>query len=246
MTSIARDAVLVTGAAGDVGRALTARLAAAGSLTIAADLRPEGLADPGAVLPLPLDLADDGSIRAAGDAVAELVRRERPHRLGLVHCAGIAHVGPFERSDPEDWDRMYRVNQRGPLLLTRALLPTLRTTSSSIVFVSSDSARVGAGQEVVYSATKAAQVAAAKSLARELARDAIRVNTVSPGPIEGQLSARIAEQDPTHLARLVKAIPLRRLAAPDDVAAAIAWLLGPETSYVTGQTISVSGGITMQ
>lgn len=238
--------VLVTGAAGDVGRALTARLGAAGAVTIAADLPSAAPAGSPRLIPLHLDLTDDDSVRAAADRAAEVVRRDRPRRFGVVHCAGVATVGPFGTSDPVDWDRMYAVNQRGPLLLTQRLLPTLRAVPSSVVFVSSDSARVGAGQEVAYSATKAAQVAAAKSLARELARDMITVNVVSPGPIEGQMSERIAAEDPSHLARLVKAIPLRRLAAPDDVAAAIGWLLTPDAGYVTGQTISVSGGITMQ
>ncbi|WP_283095333.1 SDR family NAD(P)-dependent oxidoreductase [Nocardioides alcanivorans] len=86
---------------------------------------------------------------------------------------------------------------------------------------------------------------AAKSLARELARHGTRVNVVSPGPIAGEMSEQLTREDPDYLARLTRAIPLRRLASPDDVAANIAWLLGPESSYVTGQTLSVSGGITM-
>lgn len=236
--------VLVTGAAGDVGRAVVDRLAAVGTPTFAADVRP-AVGQAATVTPLSLDLAEDASIAAVAEQVLAHVESTGARHLGVVHCAGLAQIRPFAESDPATWDQLYRVNQRGPLLLTHALLPALTRAPGSVVFVGSDSARAGAGGEVVYSATKAALLGAAKSLARELARHGTRVNVVSPGPIEGAMADQLTRADPDYLTRLRRSIPLRRLAAPDEVAAAITWLLGQEAGYVTGQTLSVSGGITM-
>ncbi len=237
--------VLVTGAAGDVGRAVVERLVRDGMPVVAADLRPPVEVEelPG-VTTLTLDLGVHESVVAVGQEV--LARhRSLAGGLGVVHCAGRAQITPFADSDPATWDQLYRVNQWGPLLLTHALLPALTARPGSVVFVGSDSARAGAGGEVVYSATKAALLGAAKSLARELGRHGTRVNVVSPGPIAGTMSERLTQADPDYLTRLRRGIPLRRLADPDDVAASIGWLLGPESTYVTGQTLSVSGGITM-
>lgn len=239
--------VVVTGAAGDVGAALVGLLAANGSVVYAADRLPEPLRHlaaryPGRVHALELDLADDASIRRAVDVVLSDPEPE----VSLVHCAGVAVLAPFAESEPDDWDRMYQVNQRGPLLLTQLLLPALAGRTGAVVFVASDSARAGAGKEVAYSATKAALLGAAKSLARELARHGTTVNVVSPGPLDGAMSAAATQGDAAYLDRLVRGIPLRRLGEPAEVAACVAWLLGPSARYLTGQTISVSGGITMQ
>jgi 2-hydroxycyclohexanecarboxyl-CoA dehydrogenase len=239
--------VVVTGAAGDVGRAVVERLAAGGTRVVAADNRPisSAIAELPGVDGARVDLADDASVRALADQVLAQQAALAPVGFGVVHCAGLAQITPFAESDPGTWDLLYRINQRGPLLLTQALLPALTGGGASVVFVGSDSARAGAGGEVVYAATKAALMGAAKSLARELARHGTRVNVVSPGPIAGAMSDQLTREDPDYLSRLSRAIPLRRLASPQDVASSIAWLLGPESTYVTGQTLSVSGGITM-
>lgn len=233
------DLVVVTGGDGDVGSALVARLRAGGVDTLIADLPRDDAPDPDRV---ELDLRDPTSIEAAAAVIGE---RLGSGALGLVHCAGVAVVGGFATTTTADLELMYRVNQLGPLLLTRELLPVLQARPGAVVFVGSDAARSGAAGEVAYSATKAAVVGAAKSLARELAASGTTVNVVSPGPIEGRMVQRATAADPAHLERLARRIPLRRLAAPADVAAAASWLLSSEADYVTGQTISVSGGITM-
>ena len=233
---LAGRVVLVTGGAGDVGAAVARRIAEVGGTPVVADL---GASGPGAVH---LDLEDDDSVAE----VADRLLRDHGGCHALVHCAGVASVGAFLDSDRDTWDRLYRVNQRGPALLTQRLLPAMvEARAGRVVFVSSDSARAGAANEAMYAATKAALLGLAKSLAREHARHGVTFNVVCPGPVAGRMVESLARDNPDHLARLTRAIPLRRLADPDEVAAAVGWFLGPEGAYLTGQTLSVSGGITM-
>lgn len=237
--------VLVTGGGGDVGMAVASHVVRAGGLPVLADVdgeRATGAAQTVGGRAIRLDVSDEVSLRAATDELTGL----RDGCYGVVHCAGIAQITPFLEHDPATWDRLYRVNQWGPARLTQLLLPAMTAAGGGrVVFISSDSARAGAAGEAVYAATKAALLGLAKSLAREHARNGITVNLVCPGPIEGHMAARHAQDNSEHLARLTRAIPLRRLATPDDVAAAIGWLIGPHGGYVTGQTLSISGGLTM-
>ncbi|WP_067542135.1 SDR family NAD(P)-dependent oxidoreductase [Nocardia crassostreae] len=235
---------LITGGAGDIGGAVARRLVAADRAVVIADVDLESAARLAADLgpkatALHLDLTDSGSIDAAAAAVGDGI-------AALIHCAGAAIVEPFDTSPVAHWDLMHQVNLRGPMLLTQRLLPALRRSDGArIVFVSSDGARAGAAGEAAYAASKSGLFGFAKSLAREVARHDITVNVVCPGPIEGRMVDRTMQHHPAKLAALQQAIPLKRLGHPDEVASLITWLASPEASYLTGQLISVSGGITM-
>ncbi len=140
------------------------------------------------------------------------------------------------------WRALIDVNLLAPIALSHALLPVMIARGGgAIVAITSDSARVGAAGEEVYSATKGGLAAFVRSLAQEVARHGITVNAVSPGPVRTPLS----EGQPALLDRLARKTPLGRIAEAEDVAGTVAWLLGPDARFVTGQTISVSGGLTM-
>lgn len=219
---------LVTGGVGDIGAAVVARLAARGVEVTTLDLA-DG-AD------LRVDLADPAAVEAVGGAFDV-----------VVHAAAVVRVARLTESDPADWELMYAVNQRAPMLLTRALLPGMVERGwGRVVFIGSDSARAGAGRESAYAATKAALLGFAKSVAREVARDGVTVNVVCPGPIDTAMTQAAMAEHPGTLERLVRAIPVGRLGTVDEVAAAVDWLAGPDAGFVTGQAISVSGGMTMQ
>ncbi|MDP9248710.1 MAG: SDR family oxidoreductase, partial [Candidatus Dormibacteraeota bacterium] len=191
---------------------------------------------------LGLDITDLSSVQAA---VAEAERLLGPIEI-LVNCAGWDRVEPFLDSSEETWDRIIDVNLKGVIRCTRSVLDgMISRRSGRIVNVSSDAGRVGSSGEVVYSGAKAGIIGFSKGVARETARHGLRVNVVCPGPTDTPLMAATSEANPRLGEALVKAIPFRRLAKPEEIAAAIAFLASDDASFITGQTLSVSGGLTM-
>ncbi|MGD9942259.1 MAG: SDR family NAD(P)-dependent oxidoreductase [Burkholderiaceae bacterium] len=187
-----------------------------------------------------LDLADLQSVdRFAADALETHGRID-----GLVNAAGFDKVGPFIKTDPSLWQRLVAVNLLGAMRLTQCVLPAMMDAKSGkIVNISSDAGRVGSMNETAYAATKGGLIAFTKSLAREVARFRINVNCVCPGPTDTPLFNNEASDELRE--KLISAIPFRRLAQPEDVAHAVRYLVGPGSDYVTGQVLSVSGGLTM-
>jgi 2-hydroxycyclohexanecarboxyl-CoA dehydrogenase len=234
---------LITGGAGGIGRATAVDLQALGARVVIADLDTDRLAAVGVelgVTPVYVDLADDASLEQLGEALVD------EGCTILVNNAGTSSIEPFVDSDPADWDHKYAVNQRAPMRLTQLLLPTMIERGyGRIVHVSSDSARAGSGGEAAYAATKAALFGFSKSVAREVARDGVTSNVICPGPIRTPMVEAAVARDPELGSRLERMIPMRRLGEPEEVSAAIAWLASPRAGYVTGQVLSISGGVTM-
>ncbi len=244
---LAGRTAVVTGAASGIGRATALTLAGAGAGVLVADLDAEGSRETcarvrdlgGLAEPLPLDLTDDDSIGSAAEALG--TRGGGPHVL--VNAAGWDRYAPFLENDAAFMDRVVRVNLLGPVRLTHALLPAMIASGGGkIVNVSSDAGRVGSSGETVYAGAKGGIIAFTKSLAREVARHQIHVNCVCPGPTDTPLFASLPA--PAREA-LVRAIPFRRLARPEEVAQAIFFFASPRSDFVTGQVLSVSGGLTM-
>ena len=173
--------------------------------------------------------------------------RDRFGRIDvLVNNAGWDVASPFVDSDPADWDKIIRINLYGVLHVCHAVLPVMIGQGfGSVVNLGSDAGRVGSSGESVYSATKGGVIAFTKTIARETARHRINANCVCPGPTDTALFASMGGDDPKLRESLTRAIPFRRLAEPADLANAVAFLVSDEASYITGQTVSVSGGLTM-
>lgn len=240
-----RTALVVGGASG-IGRATAERLAAEGAAVAVADLDlplathlAGDLRDASA---FEVDLADPGAVRAMVTDVESSMGAPDV----VVQAAGWDRVSRFVETDPDFWDRVLAVNLRGPIAVAHAVLPgMIERGSGSIVFVSSDAGRVGSSGEVVYSGAKGGVIAFAKALAREVSRHRIRVNCVAPGPTDTPFLRIFGPDSERILEAMVKQTPLRRLAAPEDIAGAITFLSSTDADHITGQTLSVSGGLTM-
>jgi 2-hydroxycyclohexanecarboxyl-CoA dehydrogenase len=163
-----------------------------------------------------------------------------------VNNAGVDVIKPFVDSTEDEWDRIINVNLKGTIRFCRAVLDgMIGRESGRIVSIASDAGRVGSSGEAVYSATKGGVIAFTKTLAREVARKNIRVNCVCPGPTETALLGQVAEYSEKLYTGLARAIPLGRTAQPGDIAPAVGFLVSDGARYITGQTLSVSGGLTM-
>ena len=247
MRGLENRIAFVTGAARGIGRAIAERLAKEGARVAIADLDAEGAARAARELGerafgVRVDVADSVSVRAAvGAAIAHFGRVD-----ALVNNAGWDKVEPFVQASEATWDKVLAINLRGPIAVTRAVLDgMIERRAGWIVSISSDAGRVGSSGEVVYSAAKAGVIGFSKALAREMARHGIHVNVVCPGPTNTALLAEVGADNPNLVQALAKAVPFRRIGEPDDVAGAVAFLLSDDAAFITGQTLSVSGGMTM-
>ena len=236
-----------TGAGSGIGRATAEALAAAGATVVCADINRETGEEAAAALRAaggradyrPVDLTDAGSI----EAFAQEVAAKHGAVDVLVNGAGWGKTHPFWEGTPELWERVIALNFVGPMRLTKALLPAMiERGSGKIVNIASDAGRVGSLGETVYAGAKGGLIAFTKSLARETARYGINVNCVCPGPTETPLLFAVPEK---HLEAFKKAIPFRRFGKPSEVADAVVFFASDQSSYITGQVLSVSGGLTM-
>jgi 2-hydroxycyclohexanecarboxyl-CoA dehydrogenase len=240
---MASRVALVTGGAGGIGRATVSALAADGHRVASGDIA-DGAADE-AALAIHLDVTDGASVE---EAVTRVEDELGPIDV-LVNTAGWDEFHPFLETEEEFWDVIVDLNYKGCLRMCRRVVPGMVSREyGRVINVSSDAARVGSSLEAVYAGAKAGQVAFGKTLAREVARRGVTVNSVCPGPtetplLEGMLGAGAASANMVEALR--KAVPMRRLGQPADVAAAVAFLASERAGYITGQTLSVSGGLTM-
>jgi len=235
---------IVTGAGRGIGKAIAGKLAAEGATVVVADLDEATAKATADELPNAVGVLVDVTGREDVQALADRVAGQFGRIDVLVNNAGWDKASAFTESDPADWDRAIAVNLYGVLHTCQAVLPVMTGQGhGAVVNLGSDAGRVGSSGEAVYSAAKGGVIAFTKSLAREMARHQIRVNCVCPGPTDTQLFAEFA--GPKLREALTKAIPFRRLGQPDDVAGIVAFLASDEASFITGQTVSVSGGLTM-
>jgi 2-hydroxycyclohexanecarboxyl-CoA dehydrogenase len=238
--------VVLTGGASGIGRATALMLAKEGARVLLCDVNAAGaeetikMAGGAPVEFIALDLTDGASV----DACAREALKRCGDRIDvLVNAAGWDRTQPFVEATQDFIDKVMGINLLGPVRLTRALFPAMsKAGGGKIVFVASDAGRVGSLGETPYSAAKGGIIGFTKSLAREGARFRITVNCVCPGPTDTPLF----HANPERMREaLLKAIPFKRLAQPDDIAGAILYFAGPTSDYVTGQILSVSGGLTM-
>jgi 2-hydroxycyclohexanecarboxyl-CoA dehydrogenase len=244
---------LVTGGARGIGRAIVAILAQAGGSVAIADLR--------------VDLAEQTASEVCRDTgmrvvafktdVTDLVEvRETTERVlqtfgkidVLINNAGWDELKPFLQTTPDFWEKIIAINFRSVLNACYAVLPHMVARKTGVVVsISSDAGRVGSLGEAVYAGTKAGIVAFSRTLAREHARDNLRFNVVSPGPTRTPLVEEMQHQafGSRVLARMEQYIPLGRLARPEDIAPLVVFLASDAASFITGQVVSVSGGLTM-
>ena len=248
MRGLEGKCALVTGAGNGIGRAVAERLAEEGARVAASDMvladaEATAAAIGGAAISVELDVTSDDAIRRAVEDVTA--------RLGqidvLVNNAGWDRVEPFVDSQPETWDRVLAINLRGPIAVTRAVLDgMIERRAGRIVSIASDAGRVGSSGEAVYSGAKAGVMGFTRTVAREVASFGINVNTVCPGPTDTPLLRGMAEENPKLISALSRAIPFGRPADPTEIAAAVAFLVSDDAAFITGQALSVSGGLTMQ
>jgi 2-hydroxycyclohexanecarboxyl-CoA dehydrogenase len=253
MRGLKGKVALVTGAANGIGRAIALRLAAEGCTVGIFDLDETGaLGCAGEIQAqgghAQVDVVDIADHRAVEQAVESLERARGPVDV-LVNNAGWDRAANFLDTEPAFWDQVIRVNLYGPLNMHHTVFKRMAARGRGVVVnIASDAGRVGSSGEAVYSACKGGVIALTKTLARELVGKGVRLNTVCPGPTDTAILRSFTEgpDGAKILEGLKRAIPMKRLGSPEDYPGIVAFLASDDAAYITGQTISVSGGLTMQ
>jgi 2-hydroxycyclohexanecarboxyl-CoA dehydrogenase len=244
-TPVPRTA-LVTGGAGGIGQAIARALVDDGHRVAVADINDTQATETANQiqgLAVHLDVTDPASV---DEAVKQAERELGPINI-LINNAGWDEFRPFIETDEAFWDQVIELNFKGTLRTCRRVVPGMvQNNYGRVVNIGSDAARVGSSLEAVYSGAKGAVVSFTKTLAREVARNGVTANAVCPGPTDTpMLAAMTGENSAKVLDGLKRAVPMRRLGQPEDVAAAVAFLASDRAGFITGQTLSVSGGLTM-
>jgi 2-hydroxycyclohexanecarboxyl-CoA dehydrogenase len=244
---------IVTGGGSGIGRAVALAVAREGAQVAVADIAVENAekvtqeikAQNGRAITCRVDLSQGAQVQSMVKSVLDQLGRIDI----LINCAGWDRLEPFIQSTEETWDRIIAINYKSVLHTTKAVLPhMIERSSGKIVNIASDAGRVGSSWEAVYSGTKGAIIAFSKTLAREVARYKINVNVICPGMTETPLLGAIrgqSEQTAKIVDAVIKATPFRRAAKPEEIAAAVVFLSSSDADFITGQTLSVSGGLTM-
>jgi len=244
---------LVTGGGRGIGREICLALAADDRKVAVADLRTEEATETaelirqagGTAIVVAMDVTDSDSVQQGILQVLD--------ELGavevLVNCAGWDELKPFLTTDEPFWDRIIEINYKGVLRTVHACLPAMVEAGwGRVVNIGSDAGRVGSSLEAVYSGAKGGVIAFSKTIAREMARKGITVNTVCPGPTATPLIDEIVNASSSGdkvIGAMANAVPMKRLGQPHEVASAVAYFASEAAGFVTGQTLSVSGGLTM-
>ena len=239
---------LVTGGGGGIGSAICRELSAVGHRVAVADLNGNAarqVADEISGLGVELDITQGTSIT---NALAKIEIELDPVDI-LVNCAGWDDFMPFIKTDEAFVAKVLDINLAGPMNLTRAVLSGMIDRKwGRLIHIASDAGRVGSSLEAVYSGAKGGLIAFSKTVAREMARNGITSNSVCPGPTDTPLLSKFTDSggDSGKIGEaLTRAVPMKRIGQPDDVAPAVTFLASEQAGYITGQTLSVSGGLTM-
>ena len=243
----------VTGGASGIGREICIALASEGRRVAVADLNADGAAETvativaagGEAIAVPIDVTSSDSVH---DAVLQTVDELGPVEI-LVNCAGWDELMPFLSTDEDFWDRVIEINFKGTLRTVHTCLPAMIEAGwGRIVNISSDAARVGSSLEAVYSGAKGGVISFTKTIAREMARKGVTANVVCPGPTDTPLLDAIVDASDDGekvIGAMARAVPMKRVGQPAEIASGVVYFTSEAAGFVTGQTLSVSGGLTM-